>query len=251
MTIKISKILITFFILMILPFTSQATDNKAKDAKSRGTMDAGFDVIARGVNAPIYDYYAKLFKEKSGITKGVCVDVGSGGGYLGLSIAAITDLDIIFLDIDAGALETANKHIIEEGIEKRAKTLLADVHNIPLPDNSVNLVVSRGSLWFWDDPGKAVSEIYRILAPGGKAYIGGGKGSPETQKAVEEKKGKLPKASPEKPKKDDKSAPFGIGERMQKKLNYREIVEKTGIKTFDVIKNKDDFYGMWIYLEKK
>jgi ubiquinone/menaquinone biosynthesis C-methylase UbiE len=215
-----------------------------------GIMGPEFDGIARGVNAPIYDYYAGLFKDKSGITEGVCVDVGAGGGYLGLSIAAITDLEIIFLDIDSGSLETAKKHIIEDGLEKRAKILLADVHDIPLPDNSVDLVVSRGSLWFWDDPGKAVKEIYRILAPGGKAYIGGGKGSPETQHEIEKRKEKMAKMSPQKNKQEKNSAPFGIGERMQKKINYRKVVEKTGIKNFDVIKNEGDFYGMWIYLWK-
>ena len=195
-TIKKSNTACLIFLFgLLLSFCAQAAD-KADTAKSRGAMGAGFDSIARGVNAPIYDYYAKLFKEKSGITKGVCVDVGAGGGYLGLSIAAITDLDIIFLDIDANALETAKKHIIEDGLEKRAKTLLADVHDIPLPDNSADLVVSRGSLWFWDDPGKAVKEIYRILSPGGKAYIGGGKGSPETQKEVNAGKKELAKASP-------------------------------------------------------
>ena len=33
-------------------------------------MGPEFDKVARGVNAPVYDYYAELFKEKSGITKG-------------------------------------------------------------------------------------------------------------------------------------------------------------------------------------
>lgn len=213
-------------------------------------MGPEFDITARGINAPIYDYYAGLFKKDSGITKGVCVDVGAGGGYLGLSIAAVTDLEIIFLDIDPGSLEIAQKHITEEGLEKRAKTLVADVHAIPLPDNSADLVVSRGSLWFWEDPAKAMKEIYRILAPGGKAYIGGGKGSPATQEEIEKRKAVLKTAMPEKNKKDKNSAPFGIGERMQKKINYKKLMEGTGIGNFDVIKNKGDFYGMWIYMWK-
>ena len=51
--------------------------------------------------------------------------------------------------------------------------------------------------------------------------------------------------------KNSSKSPFGIGERMQKKISYRNVVEKTGVKNFDVIKNKDDFYGMWIYLWKQ
>ena len=248
-TKKINTVLIIFLVITLLSFYALAVDS-TDTARSRGTMGPEFDGIAMSVNTPVYDYYAKLFKDKSGITKGVCVDVGAGGGYLGLSLAAVTDLDIIFLDIDPGALETAKKHIIEDRLEKRAQTLLADVHNIPLPNDSADLIVSRGSLWFWDNPEKAIKEIYRILAPGGKAYIGGGKGSPETQQEVENIKEKMAKISPQKNKQAKDSTPFGIGERMQKKLDYRKIVEKTGIKNFDIIKNKDDFFGMWIYLWK-
>ena len=42
-----------------------------------------YDKTARGINAPMYDYYAKKIKEKAGITRGVCIDAGSSGGYLG------------------------------------------------------------------------------------------------------------------------------------------------------------------------
>jgi SAM-dependent methyltransferase len=206
------------------------------------------DSAARGINAPIYDYYARIFKEKSGITEGLCVDAGSGGGYLGLSLAKITDLDIVFLDISPEALEMARKHTAEDGLENRTKTLLADVHDIPLPDDSVDLVVSRGSLWFWEDPGKAVREIYRILAPGGKAYVGGGKGSPETQKEVEARREK-DRGNRGEPQ-EGNNPPYGIGERMQKQIDYRKVVRDTGIENFDVIKNKDDLYGMWIYMWK-
>jgi hypothetical protein len=38
------------------------------------------------------------------------------------------------------------------------------------------LVVSRGSLWFWDDQVKGPQEIYRVLKPGGVAFVGGGLG---------------------------------------------------------------------------
>jgi SAM-dependent methyltransferase len=48
---------------------------------------------------------------------------------------------------------------------------------MPLPDNSADLVVSRGSIFFWDSPAKGLQEVYRVLRPGGHAYIGGGAGS--------------------------------------------------------------------------
>ena len=57
---------------------------------------------------------------------------------------------------------------------------------IPFPDNSVDLVVSRGSIFFWDDPAKGLKEVYRVLRPGCKAMIGGGAGSGYPRWAAEE-----------------------------------------------------------------
>ncbi|MEN6330721.1 MAG: class I SAM-dependent methyltransferase [Smithella sp.] len=103
-----------------------------------------YDELARSINAPIYEYYARKIKDDTAIVKGVCLDVGSGGGYLGFALARITELDFIFLDISKDALEMAKSHITEDGLHYRAKTMPADVHSIPLADQSVNLVGSSG-----------------------------------------------------------------------------------------------------------
>ncbi|OPX95286.1 MAG: Dimethylglycine N-methyltransferase [Syntrophorhabdus sp. PtaU1.Bin002] len=215
--------------------TTQGSDTPRKMNVS------GYDETARGINAPMYAYYAQKIKEKTGITKGVCIDVGSGGGYLGLALAKITDLDFIFLDISADMLEKAKLHIVEDGLQKRAKTLLADVHSIPLADGSANLVISRGSIPFWKDPAKALKEIYRVLAPGGKAYIGGGRGTPEIQAQIAAKRKELGSDRP-----GDKAPRDGGPGRIPQR-NYDEILKATGITKYALNKGDD---GMWIQMWK-
>jgi len=196
-----------------------------------------YDETARGVNAPMYDYYAQRIKEATGMTKGVCLDVGSGGGYLGLSLAKITNLDFIFLDISADALERAKLHIVEDGLQNRARTLLADVHSIPLDDGSVDLVISRGSIPFWKDPALGLREIYRVLAPGGKAYVGGGRGIPEIQAQIAARRKELGL--------NPQSRPKGSGPVKMAQRNYDEILKKAGIKKYSVNTGDD---GMWIQM---
>ena len=205
-----------------------------------------YDEIARGINAPIYGYYAQKIKEKTGITKGVCLDVGSGGGYLGLALAKITDLDFIFLDISVEALERAKLHIAEEGLQKRATTLEADVHRIPLADGSMNLVISRGSIPFWKDPALALKEIYRVLAPGGMAYVGGGRGTPEIQALIKVKMAKLGMKWPEGPRLGKTSREGGSGHLPQR--DYEAILKSTGIPAYKVTRGDD---GMWIQVWKQ
>jgi ubiquinone/menaquinone biosynthesis C-methylase UbiE len=96
-------------------------------------------------------------------------------------------MSFVFLDISGTALEKARAHIVEDGLGNRAITPSAAVHRIPPADGSVNLVISRGSIPFWNDPVVALKEIYRILTPDGMAYVGGGRGTPEIRKLIAEK----------------------------------------------------------------
>lgn len=148
---------------------------------------AEFDKVAREILAPAYVALAEQIKEATGITKGVCLDAGAGGGYLSIGLAKITDLDIILLDQLEEMRDIAERNIVEAGLEKRLHTLLADIHQIPLDDCSVDLVVSRGSVFFWEDHVKAFREIYRILALGGVTFVGGGFGSVALKKQIDEK----------------------------------------------------------------
>lgn len=239
---------VSFLLSMSVPGMAIA-DEPAKQAPDAAKQKkvSRYDETARGINAPMYDYYAGKIKEKTGITKGVCLDVGSGGGYLGLSLAKITDLDFIFLDISPLALEKAERHIAEDGLKARAKTLLADVHSIPLPDGSVDIVISRGSIPFWKDPVKALKEIYRVLAPGGKTYVGGGRGTPEIKAQIDARRKELgmkPSVWPM-PGKGRDSAGKAPAKRWN--LNLEESMKETGITTY-VIHNGDD--GRWIQMWK-
>ncbi|MDN7024831.1 class I SAM-dependent methyltransferase [Methanoculleus sp. FWC-SCC1] len=142
------------------------------------------DRIAKTVFAPVYPVIAGQILERCGIARGRCVDIGSGSGSLAIALAGISGLAITLLDSSPDMLSVAAENLRETGFSDRCTLLKADVHNIPLPDASVDLVVSRGSVFFWDDLPPAFAEIYRILAPGGRTYIGGGFGSASLRDAI-------------------------------------------------------------------
>lgn len=49
--------------------------------------------------------------------------------------------------------------------------LVADVHHLPLPDRSFNLVVCTGTLNVCAEPAQVIAEAYRILGPGGRLLV--------------------------------------------------------------------------------
>ena len=77
-------------------------------------------------------------------------------------------------DIAPSSFPKAAGKASEEGVGDRISLQLADVHALPYRDNYADIFVSRGSFHFWDNHEKAFAEIYRVLKPGGTAYIGRG-----------------------------------------------------------------------------
>ncbi len=125
---------------------------------------------------PMFAMLAQQFVDDYNLMDGVACDVGTGHGSLGVELAKITNLKMIFLDVDEKAIETAKNNFELTEADNEVQFLVSPVEKIDLPDECVDFAVSRGSVFFWDDPKQGIKEIQRILKPGGVAVIGGGLG---------------------------------------------------------------------------
>ena len=134
------------------------------------------NLIARLAFAPIYPYLARQITDKFGVTEGICVDLGSGPASLAIAMARLTDLTVYSLDVQPEMSDVARQNIAEAGFASRIRAVVANVRRLPFLDDTVDLIVSRGSIFFWEDRVTAFREIYRILRPGGVAYCGGSLG---------------------------------------------------------------------------
>lgn len=202
-----------------------------------------FDHIARNVFAPVYPIIAGQIIARTGVTRGICLDIGCGGGYLGAALARATDLFVCFFDRSAEMLAIAQGTIADSGLQTRADTLQGDVSDIALPDGSVNLAVSRGSIFFWKNLSRALSEIYRVLAPDGWAYIGGGFGSREVKEAIERKMASH----------NQDGVPFR--NRVRRNLGpetrdrFETALRTANIASFSILHSEE--IGLWIVMQKE
>ena len=132
------------------------------------------DAQIKNIFKRIYSLLAKQIVDDYKITKGICLDIGSGAGQLGIELAKLTSLKVYLFDIDTKVIAAASKNIRLAGISNRVSSLQGNVQQMPFVDNIADLIVSRGSIFFWDDRPRGFREIYRVLKPGGIAFIGGG-----------------------------------------------------------------------------
>jgi len=191
-----------------------------------------FDRIARHIFAPIYPVIAGQITERTGVASGICLDLGSGGGYLGLALAASTDLSLVLLDSSAEMVRIAHENIAAAEMKKRMSAVHGNVHRLPLHTASVDLVVSRGSVFFWEDKAAAFSEIKRVLRPGGRVYIGGGMGTPALMEEITARM-----------KAVNSELRHGPGDGRSSEEEYRRILRDTGFKAYEV---RRDETGFWI-----
>jgi SAM-dependent methyltransferase len=119
-------------------------------------------------------------------SKGFWVDLGAGKGQVAIPLIEATGNAVVMLDPNAEALSAGLRAARQKGLEDRLSAVVGVAEKMPFPDGSVDLVISRGSIFFWEDPAAGLREVARVLRPGGKAYIGGGAGSGFPQWAAEE-----------------------------------------------------------------
>ncbi|HOI14504.1 MAG TPA: class I SAM-dependent methyltransferase [Methanoculleus sp.] len=136
----------------------------------------GFTRVAREVFAPIYPVIAEQALAWSGINDGIALDIGSGPGLLSVALTQRSDLVVIALDADPAMSRIART--TAAGSAGRVIPVTGDIHCMPIRDGTVSLIVSRGSIYFWEDRPRAFQEIERVLRPGGFAFVGGSFGTP-------------------------------------------------------------------------
>ena len=108
---------------------------------------------------------------------GIWVDLGCGSGGLGLALWRMSGSTIVLIDPNGSALNAGLEKARDSGLGGRVVAIVARAESIPLPDGCVDLVVSRGSIFFWSDPPQGLREVCRILRPGARAMVGGAEGS--------------------------------------------------------------------------
>ena len=135
--------------------------------------------VMKGHFKKIYPVIARQILERTGITSGRCIDLGGGPGMLAVELAKASALDVTVCDVTFECVALAKENSREHGVHERVSAVQGTAEKLPFDDNSIDLVVSRGSIFFWEDQQKGLSEVYRVLRPGGWAYIGGGFGTAE------------------------------------------------------------------------
>ena len=96
-------------------------------------------------------------------------DLGCGTGQLAIEVASWADW-VVGVDRDPAAIRRARGRSKRRGVDN-IRWREGDVERLPLADGSVDLAILSQVLHCLEDPGAALAEARRILAPGGRVLI--------------------------------------------------------------------------------
>lgn len=187
---------------------------------------------------PMYPLLIQQFVDDYNLSKGIAVDIGVGPGFMGIEMAKITNMKIIFADINQESLNQAKNNFNSLDLDNDAEYIKTDVEDIIFEDNYADFIMSRGSIWFWKEPEKGLREIQRILKPGGVAVVGGGLGRylPETMRIrlLESLKNGLKKRNEKRPSLDE----------------FKDLVQKSGLSNYRIMTDGYPGSGKWVEIRK-
>ncbi len=185
--------------------------------------------------------------------KGFWVDLGAGKGPVAFALIEATGNPVVMVDPNQEALAEGLKLAREKGLADRLFAVVGKAEQLPFLDNSVDFVVSRGSIFFWNDPPQGLREVYRVLRPGGKAYIGGGAGSGYPKGSVDKLiQGRAEKLQGEQAEKWKRFVELRRPEQVQKWANEAKLPKFTVMGKGAV--SADDprvGQGVWLVFEKE
>jgi len=123
-------------------------------------------IPAKLLHKPEYKLAQAIAEKMKG---GIIVDLGSGTGYLSIEIAKIAPSAMVYgIDLSKKMTNISKSHA--KGIEN-IRFELCNAANLPFENNSVDFIVSTGSLHHWKYPGDIFNECYRVLKQGGERWI--------------------------------------------------------------------------------
>lgn len=118
-----------------------------------------------------YDVYAPWMHDTMEFAEHSGDKVLEIGGGMGTDLAQFAKYgaDVTDLDLSGGHLKLADENFRLRGL--KGKFIHHDAEELPFEDNSFDVVYSNGVIHHTPNTKKVVSEIFRVLKPGGKVIV--------------------------------------------------------------------------------
>lgn len=153
----------------VKPNSSDPSGKKQQVTKMFDTISGEYDglnrMISLGLDQKWRDNVVTMVASHN---PDVIMDIATGTGDLVIKMAQKTKATrLIGLDISSGMLEVGKVKVKDQKLDNRIEMVLGDSENLQFPDASIDAVTVSYGVRNFEDLEKGLSEILRVLKPGG------------------------------------------------------------------------------------
>ncbi|KGO80454.1 ubiquinone biosynthesis methyltransferase UbiE [Flavobacterium beibuense F44-8] len=152
----------------VTPYKDSQLGKKEQVAQMFDTISGKYDGLNRVISFGIdVKWRKKVLKLVSDTKPETVLDIATGTGDLAILMTQTGAKKITGLDISAGMLEVGRKKIAERKLDSKIDMVLGDSESIPFKDNSFDAITVAFGVRNFENLEKGLSEILRVLKPGG------------------------------------------------------------------------------------
>jgi len=134
-----------------------------------GRADSYSDHVKREMACKKKQAWESLLRKYTGDQENLTVlDVGTGPGFFAILLAGM-NYSVTAIDKCEEMLKEARQNAVSA--ETNIRFLKAEAHDVDLPKESLDLIVSRNVTWLLPNPMEVYQEWHRLLKPTGKALV--------------------------------------------------------------------------------
>lgn len=146
---------------------------KAEVGKMFDSIASSYDLLNRGTSLGVDTLWrAKMIKELNPAEHKKILDVATGTADVAIQTIKRIDVDhVTGLDLSEGMLSYGRKKVSAAGLDDRITLVQGDSENLPYEEGTYDAVTVSFGVRNFENLEKGLSEMHRVLRPGGKVVI--------------------------------------------------------------------------------
>lgn len=152
----------------INPYKDSSLSKKEQVTRMFDNISGKYDGLNRVISFGIDIKWRKKVVNIIGATKpNNILDIATGTGDLAISFASTSAEKIVGLDLSPGMLEVGKEKVSRLNLDDKIEMVIGDSEALPFDSGSFDAVSVAFGVRNFENLEKGLSEIYRVLKPGG------------------------------------------------------------------------------------
>ncbi|PIQ22116.1 MAG: bifunctional demethylmenaquinone methyltransferase/2-methoxy-6-polyprenyl-1,4-benzoquinol methylase UbiE [Cytophagales bacterium CG18_big_fil_WC_8_21_14_2_50_42_9] len=158
--------------MSVVPYKDVQANKKSQVAQMFNSIAGKYDFLNHFLSAGVDIYWRKkAISLLESSRPQLLLDIATGTGDFAIEALRLQPQKIIGVDISEGMLAVGQEKLKRKNLTDKIELQVGDSENLNFPDNSFDAVTAAFGVRNFENLHQGLSEIYRVLKPGGRVVI--------------------------------------------------------------------------------